>query len=124
MGRSQLMQRNFRPPVLTIIKCIGLLHLQQAGGGEFFGMTQQTHSDRKLPGTVDNGCSVLPFWRLSVRYRTREKNYCVPVRVTPGQICLRDRLHPGLSKQLSSSQGEAVQAWLKSKRQAEAVQAL
>ena len=32
------MQRNFRPPVWTSIKCFGLPHLEQPGGGEFFGM--------------------------------------------------------------------------------------
>jgi hypothetical protein len=35
---SQLMQRNLRPPVLTGMKCIGLLHLEHVGGCGFFGM--------------------------------------------------------------------------------------
>jgi hypothetical protein len=37
-GISQSMQRNLRPPVFTSIKCIGLLHFGQVGGGEFLGM--------------------------------------------------------------------------------------
>jgi hypothetical protein len=32
------MQRNFRPPVLTRINRIGLLHFGQIGGGAFLGM--------------------------------------------------------------------------------------
>ena len=37
-GTSQSMQRNLRPPVLTSIKCISLLHFEHAGGGGFLGM--------------------------------------------------------------------------------------
>ncbi len=36
-GTSQSMQRNFRPPVLTSINRIGVLHFGQMGGGEFLG---------------------------------------------------------------------------------------
>jgi hypothetical protein len=36
-GASQLTQRNRRPPVFTRIKCIGFPHLEQVGGGGFFG---------------------------------------------------------------------------------------
>jgi len=35
---SHLMHLNFRPPVLTTMKCIGLRHFGQVGGGGFFGM--------------------------------------------------------------------------------------
>src|ERR1039458_4419617 len=35
---TQSMQRNLRPPVLTVIKCIGLRHFGQIGGGKFYGM--------------------------------------------------------------------------------------
>ena len=35
---SHLMHRNFRPPVLTITKCIGLPHFGQIGRGEFLRM--------------------------------------------------------------------------------------
>jgi hypothetical protein len=41
-GTPQSMQRNFRPPVLTSINRIGLLHFGQIGGGVFLGMGYST----------------------------------------------------------------------------------
>jgi len=35
---SHLTHLNFRPPVLTTMKCIGLRYFGQVGGGGFFGM--------------------------------------------------------------------------------------
>jgi hypothetical protein len=37
-GTSQSMQRNLRPPILTSMNRIGLLHLEQVEGGGFLGM--------------------------------------------------------------------------------------
>jgi hypothetical protein len=51
-GTSQSMQRNLRPPVLTSIKCIGLRHLEQVGGGGFFGMTRTLVQARALPNSL------------------------------------------------------------------------
>jgi hypothetical protein len=37
-GTSQSMQRNLRPPVLTSMKRIGLLHFGHVGGGVFLAI--------------------------------------------------------------------------------------
>jgi hypothetical protein len=55
-GTSQSMQRNLRPPVLTSMKRIGLLHFGHVGGGVFLaigrspvGRERNTLSHRYMP---------------------------------------------------------------------------
>jgi hypothetical protein len=56
------MQRNLRPPVLTSIKCFGLPHLEQLGGGEFFGMALTLDPARannsQSPKTAEDGAAM------------------------------------------------------------------
>ena len=51
-GRSQSMQRNFRPPVLTSINRIGLLHFEHVGGGRFLGMAAHAGQAGALPNSL------------------------------------------------------------------------
>jgi hypothetical protein len=48
---AQSMQRNLRPPVLTSVKCIGLRHSGQIGGGVFLGMAVHLGSAGALPNS-------------------------------------------------------------------------
>ena len=50
-GTSQSMQRNLRPPVLTSMKRIGLLHLMHRGGGVFLAILLTLMGAGALPNS-------------------------------------------------------------------------
>jgi hypothetical protein len=54
---TQSMQRNLRPPVLISLKCIGLRHFGQIGGGVFLGMVAHLGSGgSNTELSVTDGC--------------------------------------------------------------------